>query len=138
MKNINLQIVFWLTIIYLNINLVQSTLNFEWCCELGRRSATNSRLCVDYSSLNGYYPNTACKFAFTICCNHHNKNEECERGKTFAFQQDSCFDSSGSQYSDCDSFTVILLLRLFFYITLLKQDLKLGLLQLLSIGYTRQ
>ena len=93
--------------IYVNsFNIVKSQLNFEWCCELGKRSATNSRLCIDYSSLNVYSPNAACKFSFTICCNQYNRNEECDRGKTFAFQQDSCFDASRNQYSDCDSFTV--------------------------------
>ena len=89
------------------LNLVKSQLDFEWCCRLGKRSATDSRLCIDYSSLHGYNPNSACKYAFTICCNQHNKNEECDRGKTFAFQQDSCFDAaSGKQYSNCDAFTV--------------------------------
>jgi len=97
----------FLTIHVFFFNIVKSQLNFEWCCELGKRSATNSRLCIDYSSLNTYSPNAACKFSFTICCNQHNRNEECDRGKTFAFQQDSCFDASRNQYSDCDSFTVM-------------------------------
>lgn len=94
-------------IIFLNIfvQLTESTLTFDWCCELGRRNSVQSRLCLDYTSITPYHPTSVCKLAFTICCNQNTKNEECERGKLYAHQQESCYDPSKT-ISTCDAFMV--------------------------------
>ena len=86
------------------VHVSSATSNFDWCCEIGRRNSENSRSCSDFSSLNSYFPTKSCKYAFSICCNQANRNQECFRGKNAAFEQEACFDAT--QSPQCDSFLV--------------------------------
>lgn len=90
-------------LLWLFLRLEVSCLSFDWCCDMGLKNSFNSRLCSDYTYLTPYFPDAYCKFAFSICCNQLNQQQECDRGKLLAFNQETCVDDLKPK-RDCDTY----------------------------------